>query len=283
MIQGVYDFTLLIDDCERAYRLHVPADFVPPRPLPLVIMMHGGAMSVTQMERITGLSELARRNQFLLAYPVAVGRFKERQRCWNDCRIPEVDDVAFITALIDELLAGGTVDSRRIYLAGYSNGACMVHRLAVELAGRIAAIACVSGTIDVGMAACWQPGRALPVLTFHGTGDPFAYYEGGTAGTSPGASLAADQCALWWVRKNGCPSQVPDETEFPDSSGLFIKRYAYDEGKETEVIFYCIEGGGHTWPGKPGVLPEKIYGKTALDLDASEIIWRFFARHRLPE
>lgn len=280
-LPGNHDEVLTVAGSRRTYRLHLPTGLIPGELLPLVVMLHGGDMTGVQMERISGLSETADHEHFAVAYPDAIGRFKSRAHCWNDGRVPEVDDVAFVAALIDELVAKAGVDPRRVYIAGYSNGACMAHRLGVELSDKVAAIATVAGTIDRSMLSQWQPQRPMPVLHFHGTADPFAYYDGGTAGTYPGASLSADQCVQWWAKNNGCAAEPGSEELAQDSSGLEIKRYFFSGGCEgADVVFYRIEGGGHTWPGKPDLLAEKLFGKTAADLDASEIIWQFFKDHR---
>jgi polyhydroxybutyrate depolymerase len=46
------------------------------------------------------------------------------------------------------------------------------------------------------------------------------------------------------------------------------------------VVLYTIEGGGHTWPGGWQYYPEERIGKTCRDINASELMWEFFARHR---
>ncbi|MBU1054467.1 MAG: AMP-binding protein [Proteobacteria bacterium] len=280
---GKYDRSMMFDDRKRTYRVYMPVGFTPGNRLPLVLMLHGGQMTGLQMERITGWSDTADEKNFVVVYPDAIGTYKDRLH-WNDCRIPEVDDVSFLSALIDELIEKANVDPSRVYVTGYSNGGGMAIYLAAAIANKITAIAPVSATIFKDMDKKWHPDRSVPVIYFHGTSDVFAYYEGGTAGTYKGASLSSEEFVQWWVDKNGCdPEPVYTELE-KGPSDLSIKCYVYGKGREeVKVVFYKIEEGGHTWPGRPKFFPEKIFGKTAVNLDANEIIWKFFRDYKLPE
>ncbi len=279
---GNYDCTMIIDERKRTYRVHMPRGFKAGKRLPLFIMMHGGQMTGIQMERITGLSDTADDNNFVVVYPDAIGIYKGRLY-WNDSRVPEVDDVKFISALIDKLTESADIDHRRVYVAGYSNGGGMANFLGVAISDKIAAIASVAGTIVKDMDKKWQPKRPVPVLYFHGTADQLAYYEGGTAGTFRGSSLSAEEFIQWWINKNCCDCEPACTDLEKDPSGLFVKCYIYGKGQEAaKVIFYRIEGGGHTWPGRPRFFPAKAYGKTAINLNATEIIWQFFKDYKLP-
>jgi polyhydroxybutyrate depolymerase len=280
---GTHDRTLTVDGRRRSYRLYVPAAHPTTRRLPLVIALHGGQSSGHEMEVLTGLSALAEREQFLAVYPDAIGVYRDK-RYWNDGRVPEVDDVKFIGMLIDELVRSFAADPARVYVTGISNGASMTNRLGVALAERIAAIAPVAGTIGVQAADRWQPARPLPVVYFHGTADPLAYYDGGSAGTYRGSALSAPDYVRWWARHNGCAAAARSEP-LPDATadGTRVTRVAHDGCRVgAEVVLYRIESGGHTWPGGRQYLPERVIGKTSRDIDANAVMWEFFKRHPLP-
>jgi polyhydroxybutyrate depolymerase len=49
--------------------------------------------------------------------------------------------------------------------------------------------------------------------------------------------------------------------------------------ESTEVVFYKIDNGGHTWPGAKQYLPKAIIGATTRAFDASEVIAQFFLAH----
>jgi polyhydroxybutyrate depolymerase len=197
--------------------------------------------------------------------------------------VPDVDDVGFISRLIDELVGKLGIDRTRVYVTGFSNGASMTSRLGVELGDKLAAIAPVAGTLGINQAKRWQPVRAMPVMYLHGTADPFAYYTGGSAGTWKGSALSAPAYASWWAQKNGCGRQ-PVETAMPDrvDDGTRVTRNVYSSCRaNADVTFYSIDSAGHTWPGGEPWAPEAVTGKISRDLNASEEMWRFFQGHRL--
>lgn len=275
----------------RTYLLHVPPRYDAGTGWPLVLALHGGGGRGRSMPGLTGLSRLADRHGFLVVYPDGVGR------SWNDGReepdIPaqrqRVDDVAFLAALIDALSRRYRVDAARVYATGISNGGFMSQRLACEASTRVAAIAPVAATMGVELAARCSPARPVPVLMVNGTDDPLVPFQGGQI-RLPGGQLrpgriasVADTVALW-ARHNGCAGS-PRITREPDrdpTDGVTVRREALMGcGGGSEVTLYVMEGGGHVWPGGPQYLPSLIIGRTTGDI-GSEVIWGFFARHRLP-
>lgn len=275
----------------RSYLLHVPPGYDPDAPWPLVLALHGGGGQGRGMAWLTGLSRLADRRSFLVAYPDGV------ERSWNDGRedpgVPasrwQVDDVAFLVALIDQVASAYRIDATRVYATGISNGGFMSQRLACEASTRVTAIASVVATIGVELAGRCSPARAVPVLMVNGTADPLVPYDGGQI-RLPGGRLrpgriasVADTVALW-AGHNGC-SRPPEVTREPDrdpSDGVTVRRETQTGCLEgSEVTLYVMEGGGHVWPGGPQYLPSQVIGRTTGDID-SQVIWGFFSRHRLP-
>ena len=82
-----------------------------------------------------------------------------------------MDDLGFTAALIDSLSAEYSINQDRIYSTGMSNGGFMSYHLACELSERIAAIASVTGTMNVNQPATCSPGHPMPVMEIHGTAD----------------------------------------------------------------------------------------------------------------
>jgi poly(3-hydroxybutyrate) depolymerase len=149
---GTVSRRLEVDGRTRTYLLHVPAALSRGRPAPVVLVFHGGGANAEGTEHMTGFSSLADREGFLVAYPEGVGRN------WNDGReIPgstahreKLDDVGFVTALIDTISREHAVDPLRVYATGMSNGGIFSHYLAARLSERIAAIAPVVGGMAEG-------------------------------------------------------------------------------------------------------------------------------------
>ncbi len=95
-------------------------------------------------------------------------------------------------------------------------------------------------------------------------------------------TLGAFETASFFVRRNHCEPRGAS-TLFPESGrspGTHVTRFApHSCASGEDVVFYVVDGGGHTWPGTAGILDN--LGATNLDINASEEIWNFFAAHAL--
>ena len=261
---------------------HAPA---PPTGWPVVLAFHGGQTHPEFMRRFCGLDALAAAGQAIVVYPAGTGS-REDILTWNggnccgQAMIDAADDVGFARALLDALAARLPVDGHRIHATGMSNGAMMAYRLAAEMADRIASIAPVAGPMAL---AAIAPARPVPVLHFHGTLDQFTPLEGGVGRRSVTrvSHRPVVEGILDWVHANGCPPQ-PRRDPIPCSDeGITVERFTWGPGRDgAEVVYYRLDGGGHTWPGRP---PDSFFlGPCALSLDANCLIWDFFQRHPLP-
>ncbi|HLP72673.1 MAG TPA: PHB depolymerase family esterase [Bacteroidales bacterium] len=277
----------------RRYRLHLPSSKENGR-IPLVIILHGRGANAESMILLTrkGFNRLAERERFIAAYPDAV------EMNWNDGRSDEqsndkahrenIDDVGFISRLIDDTLVNFNADPSRVYVTGISNGAIMAYRLACELSGRIAAIAPVDGNIPVMLHPECFPAEPVSVLSINNTADPVVPYEGGEVTAKfekvkLGRLLSVEESIEFWIKRNRCETsaeiyELPDKDP-SDGSRVIVNKYA-NIAEGTEVILYTVEGGGHTWPGGLQYLPARHIGRTCRDFDANEVIWDFFKSHK---
>jgi polyhydroxybutyrate depolymerase len=172
---GTSSLAITVDAVTRTALLHVPAGLAPRRPVPLVIALHGVGGSGPKMERYSGLSGVADRHRFIVAYPSSAGP------SWNSTAASGLpDDVRFIGRLIGAVRSRQCVDPARVYLAGVSNGGGMAALAGCALAGQVAGIASVAGGYD-GQPAC-HPARPLSVLEVHGTADPVVRTSAGRNG-----------------------------------------------------------------------------------------------------
>jgi polyhydroxybutyrate depolymerase len=278
-----------IGSIERTYFVHVPSRFPGGRPAGLVLVLHGGGGTGRQIERHTRFSTLADHGGFIAVYPDAV------DRNWNDGRGAagiaaqqrNIDDVAFLSGLITVLTREFAVDPRRVYVTGASNGAFMSERLAAEVSQRIAAIAPVIGGMGPQVRDRFAPKAPVSVLLMNGTEDPLVPYQGGPVARSRsrGETIGIPEIVRLWTTYNRC-SGPPETVLLPDADpadGTRVRRTAYARcADRTAVTLYTIEGGGHTWPGGVQYLPRAIIGRTSRDIDATEVIWQFFAGHPRP-
>jgi poly(3-hydroxybutyrate) depolymerase len=215
---------------------------------------------------------------FLVAYPDASdGGFGLYPSDWNAGNCcggayrNNVDDLAFLTAVISAMSAHVPVDPKRIYVAGFSAGGRMAYHAGCQLSGTFASIAVVSGSlVDQ---AC-APNNPMPMIAFHGTDDPEVSYDepAPTPPTAvPAAAAPMPPSARFWVGRYRCTSGTPS---LISTYTTRIRFTACATG--TDIDFYKIQGGTHGWPGgpdAPGNLPPMN------EIRASFLIWQFFARH----
>ena len=285
---GDYARVLVHKDLKRTFLLHVPPQYKPDTSLPLIIVLHGGGGEATKVARLTRFSALADREGFLVVYPDGINHH------WNDGRNVQrfraqrenVDDVGFLSALIDRLHRYLNVDRSRVYVTGISNGGMMCNRLACDLSDRIAAVAPVAAAMAEDLPDSCSPARPISVLAINGTEDPLVPWQGGGVGllAKRGVVISVPKTIAFWVARNHCapkPKVVTLPKKDPDDS-MLVRQETYGGGADgTEVILYAVEGGGHTWPGgaeRPGK-----FGRRSDDFNASAIIWEFFKRHSRPK
>lgn len=266
--------SFVYDGLMRSYHVHTPPGFSDSDTLPLVFNLHGLLMNATSQEAYSEFSPIADRERFIVVYGNGIGN------SWNAFNIPYhggVDDVGFLSALIDTMHKYYHINLNRVYSTGMSNGGFMSYRLACELSERIAAIASVTGSMTDSMMYYCNPSRPVPVMRIHGTNDLIVNYNGG------GNILSVDTCNSFWIQRNNCTAQVdlqiiPDNVPSDNCTAEKTTRPACDN--QSEVVLYKINGGGHTWPGVVDMFGG-IAGNTNQDFEASEAIWEFFNRYDL--
>jgi polyhydroxybutyrate depolymerase len=177
-------------------------------------------------------------------------------------------DLMFFRDLISYLEGQWSIDPKRIYVTGMSNGAQMMNHLGCELSDIIAAIGPVSGGYP-SLHSC-NPVRPMPVVAFHGTADNLIPYEG-----QGQILLPARERAAGWASHNGC-----DHTPMVTFQKGQVTGETWGNCRDgADVILYTIVGGGHSWPGSD-MLPQ--LGITTKDINATDVIWDFFAAHPMP-
>lgn len=287
---------------DRKVRLYVPASAVGRSDVPLVFDLHGSGGNGRSQALHSGLMAQADRHRFLLANPdggIADPKSPADKFYWHISGVPLVgnvptpanapDEVQFFRDAIRQMGQSACIDPHRIYVTGFSGGARMASLLACELADRIAAVAPVAG-LRAGIPRAGDfrtpetttctPHRAVPIITFHGLHDPTNRYDGDGEprwGYSVAAALER------WANLDGC-QMTPSEQKISAHVTKVSYLGCHDEA---ELILYRTDapldhGGGHIWPHPTRApAPQSASDVEAVDqLDASDLIWEFFARHR---
>jgi len=272
-----FEGSIRVGGRERTYLVDLPPQYDGRRALPLVLVFHGGGGNAEGTRRQTHMSDVGREHGFITVYPNGTGRFGERLLTWNvgPCcgyaQSHHVDEMAFVRALLDRLQATLRIDPARIYVTGMSNGGMMSYMAGCALGDRIAAIAPVSGELTV--PSC-RPSRPVSVLAIHGTADQHIPFEGGV-GSAALAKHNATSVAYaidTWKRIDGCPA-APRVTR----EGVLVHSAYAPCARGRAVELYAIQGGPHAWPG--GERMARFIDQPSTAMDASRVIWAFFAAH----
>lgn len=282
--QGTATIVLEHDGLERSYVLHAPAL---ERPAALVMSLHGGGGRAETEMAASRLLDYADERGFVLVVPNGTradpsrpARFSTNPQSWNDgsgrggvgAVERGVDDVGFLSHVIEDVGRRVPVDPERVYVTGFSNGASMSFRLARELPGRFAALAPVSGED-------WsrEPVSDLQVSMAYITGDsdPLNPVEGGEitlGGRSYGTKQPTAELVERWREGLDCPA---DPSASSDDGQVQASTWSPCRG-EKRVELRILVGHGHHWPGSVTQVPRFIAGPNATDFQATPFILDFF-------
>jgi polyhydroxybutyrate depolymerase len=293
---GEYGRKISFGGLTRFYLIHVPPSYDKTKPVPVVLVFHGGGGYPDAIRYDSGMDRVSNREGFIVVYPGgAPGSklFEDRLLIWNDGRPFKgrqsgVDDVGFVQALLNDLANFFTIDPKRVYAAGISNGAQFCYRLAQQLSNRIAAIAAVGGQRAVNDYFS-PPPRPISIMQFSGLKDVYAPYYGGKSVERINkfeTNLKPVEAAVQsWATFDGCSSK-PSEVK---RIGQAVKTQWGPCKNNTEVVLWTLENGGHTWPGgrampseTRGVFGAPGVGPINQDISASNEMWQFFKRQTVP-
>jgi polyhydroxybutyrate depolymerase len=255
------------DGVQRTFHVRLPPAFTNANPAPLVLSFHGRAVSAAHEEAVSGFTDLAAEEGFIVVYPEGLGTSQSWNAgvCCGESQAANVDDLGFVDAMLDRLEGDLCIDTSRVYANGLSAGGFFSYALACERTHRFAAMASVAGM--TGIIPC-QPAAEIPVFHFHGTDDNIVSYTG-TAGLS---IMSVETNMADWAARNECSAQ----------STLFLQ-----EGDVTcevwsgctnaaDVRLCTVAGGGHQWPGGTTI---PFFGHNTDVINATEMMWEFFTDH----
>ena len=272
-----FNETIVVDGLSRSYTLNLPPNYYENAGFSLVIAMHGGGGSASQFESTSKLTEKANAAGFIVVYPEGTGVINtwNAGTCCGSAVNNNINDVKFISMLIDKLVASYKINAKKVYATGHSNGGMMSYRLACELSTKIAAIA-PNGSTMVVTQPC-NPARAVPVLHMHSKLDQHVVYTGGYGnGVSGVYCPPLDSVLNVWSLKNNCasPSQVITTT-----ANYTHKRWLNCTNNSI-VDYYLTNDGGHGWPGGLPGGPNSDTPSTSIN--ANDLLWSFFQQYQLP-
>ena len=279
--------TIEVGGLVRTYRIYVPKGLS--KGAPLVLVMHGAGENGAQMRIETGygFDRLADKNGFAVVYPNAYEGY------WNGCGIVgggdagglETDDVGFLAALADKLIADLGIDRARVFATGSSRGGFMAFRLALEAPTRFRAVAAVSANVPTPENfKCKPAGQGTPsVMIMNGTEDPIVPFDGGEVNLfglflRNGKVRSSRASGQYFADLNNIAGPpVTSETEAAD--GIRVEQVLWHNGSKVEVELVAVHGGGHGIP-QPYRRHPRLLGPSPTEPNGPEVIWAFFARQR---
>lgn len=281
-------FAMDLGGRERTLYLYAPT--AKRSAVPLVLVLHGGGGVGAGMEWLTkrGFNRLADRDGAVIVYPDGIGK------SWNDGRSDtasksaqeQVDDIGWFRALPRELASQYSIDLHRVYVTGISNGGLMSYRIACDAADIYAAVAPVATNMSIDLAPHCKPAGPISLAILNGTDDPIMPWRGGAVKVlwfKRGSVLSTAATLSRWMELDHCGA--PHSEAVVDAvavDGTALARQSAQCAGMSEVDLFEIRGGRHTWPSGEPYLGKRLVGRVSRELDANEVIWKFFRSHQQP-
>lgn len=272
---------------QRSYRVHVPSGYNGTTKMPMVVVIHGAFDTAKGIEKISGFSTLADKEDFVVLYPEGIGIFGYLQHwnaghCCGKAAEDQIDDVGYLATAIEDACTRLSVDRQRIYMVGFSNGGMLTYRFAAERTEMLAAAAPIAASIggrpttDAPPWSIPKPKKPLPILVMHGLDDDDIRVEGGRSMHRKGerSYFSVADSVRFWVDANACIGKPVDARIHRGA----VSVRSWDRcGNDSVVVLCQISGWGHTWPGPyfTAGLPDH---DPLFNYDAAEMVWNFFKR-----
>lgn len=286
----------------RRFFYYIPSTYVQGGRLPLMLSLHGSGSNATMQLAEGRWTDYAEQEDIIIVAPEStalhangkissegklpyeIGQSDAAYVRWaatstDPCVQFGVDDVQYLSDLIDLFVDSGYADAGRVYSSGLSHGAFMSLRLALERPEKIAGIGVVAGLLCAEFEDI-QMSRPVKIVLIHGTQDAIVPFQGMKYRTDGGEELvwaySSEETVAWFLKQYGMEdgptvSQLPD-TDPEDGTTLTRRAYADRDGQEL-IVQYVVDGGGHTWPGGTQYAPVSVCGAVSRDAQAAELIW----------
>ena len=237
---GLLSETMTYDSETREYLIYIPSSYDPNSPTPILFAFHGFGGYSQYFINTADFRSLADQFNFIAVYPQ--GLVCNDGTTWNthppggDNKCSQ-DDIGFFAALLYELSGNYNIDSSKVFLTGYSNGADFSYSMACYQSSLVTAIAPVSGLMPMNDSSECQPSHATSLMIFNGTNDFSRPYNG-----IAGYMMGVDQTVAYWSQYNNTDSSP--QTNFEGQ----IENYTYLNGdNDTIVDLFKIVNGDHDW------------------------------------
>ncbi len=248
---------------QRRYLLYVPTGYRD-KPVPLLVMLHGGTQTPEDFAAGTRMNDLAERDTFLVCYPEQPSS-ANKGRYWNwflpGNQRRGAGEPSLIAGITEQITRDYTVDPHRVYVAGMSAGGAMASVLAATYPDVYAGAGIHSGLrygsasdVQSALTAMKQgpptpagpsgrpPSMTIPLIVFHGDGDATVDVVN--------ASAIVDQARRAAAQATPQSRQVSRSTTGRVAGGGHqYTRTVVEQDGRTVVEEWTIHGLGHAWSG----------------------------------
>ena len=222
---------------------------------PLLVALPGFTATTNDLLALVDLTAEAYKRGVVLALPMG-SKNSGGLHFWNatgsccDFEKSGVDDSKYLMDLVKQISAKVSIDSKRIYFFGHSNGGFMSYTVACNNSEKIAAIVNLDGASFADMEMCGAK-KPVSVLQINGTADELIHIEGGDVFDDPKqpySSVKAETSK--WAQIDGCSASasVVNKKKFNYESvlaGSETTKAAYKCPKGVDVEMWTIAGGAH--------------------------------------
>ncbi len=254
---SVSNNTIDVSGISRMYLTYMPESAS--HPMPVIIQFHGGAGTAQDAYFTSNFDTTADAEGILMVYPQAE---TSTGSVWNTIHASEgnkvsSNDFGFIEAIISRLSEDSRIDTSRIYVAGYSNGAAMAYQVACHLNDQIAGFVVMSGNFPLETDYPCNITHETGGLIFNGTDDDTRPLEG-----IPGYAIPVREGAEWWAGQN---NSISEQTIQEGN----IERTIFATLSGSEIQLFIIDGGGHVW-----------FNFIVDEMPMNTFIWEFLSQYQ---
>ncbi|HSZ72643.1 MAG TPA: alpha/beta hydrolase-fold protein [Cytophagaceae bacterium] len=276
---------MYVDQLEREYLIHLPTHYSSGKKFPVVFAFHGGGGNYQNTVSLYNFNTVADKNDCIVVYPNALNKSWSMKGIGSRVRgnRQDIDDVKFISTLMDTLVHYYHADSNAFFCTGISRGGIFSLFLADKLSNRIKAIAPVCASIPQSIAGKYSFHHPTPVLLINGREDPLIPFNGGHGSFSKKDSGEEEDFLPTYtlVKKISALNKCNGDSivyHFPNVESIDLCKAVKTAYTCNSIRFIFIEiiKGGHTWPGGKQYLPKALIGNVCNDFKAEEEIVKFF-------
>ncbi len=277
---------LCVEGEPRGFLAHVPEMDEDSDSLPLLVFLHGSRTDAARFRALTNMNAAADEGRFIVVYPQgtpspflgANASTWNAPHCCGRADSLDVDDIGFLSQLVETLVDAWPIDASHVGIAGHSNGAMMAYTMAAARTDLFASVASVAGTIggksppDGPLQRVAEPSMPINALIIHATDDGRVRYNGGSSDIkeTPRKDASVFDAIALWREANGI---VDEPVAIVRANNVTEARHGPGE-RETEIVVLTTKGG-HGWPGRANT----THYAAPKHPDATAEVARFFLTH----